>query len=84
MVTVVACIMLAHQAGFICKSSRGDHVTSNLLRQLVWKMMNECPHVCIEDGLSFVQWQEKKQTVLNPTEWGGDLELRLLANKILS
>ena len=70
---------VAHQAGFIPKSSRGDRVTSNLLRQLVYKMMDECPHVRTEDGLSFIQWLERKQAILDPSEWGGDLELRLLA-----
>ena len=70
---------VAHQADFISKSSRGDKFTSNLLRQLVCKMMDECPHVRKEDGLSMIQWLEKRQTVLDPSEWGGDLELRLLA-----
>ena len=40
--------------------------------------MNECPHVCLEDGLSFIQLLERKQTILDPSEWGGDLELSLL------
>ena len=70
---------VAHQAGLIPKSSRGDKVTSNLLRQIVRKMMDECPHVRIEDGLSLIQWLKRKQTVLDPSQWGGDLELRLLA-----
>ena len=70
---------VAHQAGFIPKSSRGDRVTSSLLRQMVSKTMDECPHVRMEDGLSLVHWLEKKQAVLDPSEWGGDLELRLLA-----
>ena len=26
-----------------------------------------------------IQWLEKKQSVFDPSEWGGDLELRLLA-----
>ena len=50
---------VAHQAGFIPKSSRGDRVTSNLLRQVVYKMMDECPHVCTEDGLSFIVVRKK-------------------------
>ena len=70
---------VAHQAGFIPKSSRGDRVTSNLLRQLVLKMMEKHPHVCMEDGLSSLQSLERKLAVTNPSEWGGDLELRLLA-----
>ena len=70
---------VAHQAGFLSKYSRGDKFTSNLLRQLVCKMMDECPHVRKEDGLSMIQWLEKRQTVLDPSEWEGDLELCLLA-----
>jgi len=70
---------VAHQAGFIPKSSRDDRVTSNLLRQLFCKMMDEHPNVCMEDGLSYLQWLERKQSVMNPSKWGGDLELRLLA-----
>ena len=70
---------VAHQAGFINRSSRGDKVINNVLRQLVSKMMDECPHVRMEDGLSVIQWLEKRQTILDPSEWGGDLELRLLA-----
>ena len=55
---------VAHQAGFIPKSSRGDRVTSNLLRQMVRKM-DECPYVCMEDGLLLIQWLERKETVLD-------------------
>ena len=32
----------------------------------------------MQDGLSVIQWLEK-QNVLKYSEWGGDLELRLLA-----
>jgi len=59
---------VAHQAGFISKSSRGDKVTSNVLEQLVSKMMDECPHVRMEDGLSVIQWLEKRQTILDEEE----------------
>ena len=70
---------VAHQAGFIPKSSRGDRVTSNFLRQTVSKIMDEFPHVRMEDGLSHIHWLEKKQAVLDPSEWGGDLEFCLPA-----
>ena len=39
----------------------------------------EYPAVRLEDGLSTTQWLQKKQTILDPAEWGGDLELCLLA-----
>ena len=42
------------------------------------KMMNEHPCVRLE-GLSLQQWLEKKQHVVDPTEWGGDMEVWLLA-----
>ena len=45
---------VAHQAGFISKSSRGDRVTSNFLRQLVHMMMDEYPHVRKENRLSYL------------------------------
>ena len=37
------------------------------------------PAVLTEDGLTAIQWLQKKMTVLDPAEWGGDLELCLLA-----
>ena len=70
---------VAHQAGFITKISCGDRIVSNHLRQLMYKMMSEHPDVRLEEGLSVVQWLEKKQRVMDPAEWGGDMEVRLLA-----
>ncbi|XP_065913758.1 uncharacterized protein [Dysidea avara] len=70
---------IAHQAGFIAKSSCGDKLVSNHLRQVAHKTMNEHPCVHLEEGLSVVQWLEKKERVMDPTEWGGDMEVRLLA-----
>ena len=57
---MVACIMLlpTRQVLFV-SLSRGDKVTSNLLRQIVCKMMDECLHVCMEDGLSYTAAGEK-------------------------
>jgi len=43
---------VAQQAGFITKTSCGDKVVSNHLRQVVYKMMNEHPCVRLEEGLS--------------------------------
>lgn len=70
---------IAHQAGFITKRSRGDKMVSNNLRQLMYKMMSEHPDVRLEEGLSVIQWLQKKQCVMDPAEWGGDMEVRLLA-----
>lgn len=65
--------------GFITRTSRGDRIVSNHLRQLIFKMMSEHPDVRLEEGLSVIQWLEKKQRVMDPAEWGGDMEVRLLA-----
>ena len=70
---------IAHQAGFIKRASQGNPMISNHLRYLVMKTMTEHPDVRLEDGLSVIQWLEKKQKILNVSEWGGDLEIRLLA-----
>ena len=70
---------IAHQAGFIDSNSKGCTTISKHLRQMVFKVMTDYPAVQLEDGLSIIQWLERKQAVLDPTEWGGDLEIRLLA-----
>ena len=67
---------VAHQAGFIAKTSRGDRMTSC---RLGVKMMDVFPQVRLENRLSVIQWLEKKQNILKCSEWRGDLELRLLA-----
>jgi len=41
--------------------------------------MQKCPGVYIEDGVSQHQWEQKKQRILQPSHWGGDLEVHLLA-----
>ena len=43
---------VAHQAGFIPKSSRGDRVSSILLRQMVHKIMDKYPHVLMEETVA--------------------------------
>ena len=60
---------IAYQAGFI----------SNVLRQIVLKMMAEYPGVLLEDGLSTAQWLQRKLKTLDPSQWGGYLEVRVLA-----
>jgi len=37
-------------------------------------MMNEHPAVHLEDGSISTQWLQKKQTILDQTEWSGDWE----------
>lgn len=70
---------VAHQAGLINKCSRGDRNISGSLHQLTLNMMISYPEVRAEDGLTKIQWLQKKMTVLDSAEWGGDLEVRLLA-----
>ena len=70
---------IAHQAGFIDVNSKGCKIISGQLRRMVLKVMSEYPAVRLEDGLSSAQWLERQQVILNAGEWGGDLEVRLLA-----
>ena len=49
------------------------------MRQPAVSMMVKYPDVRAEDGLTITQWLQKKIVVQDPTEWGGDLELCLLA-----
>ena len=41
--------------------------------------VHKYPNVQLEDGISQSQWEQKKLRIIQPNEWGGDLELRLLA-----
>ena len=70
---------VAHRAGLIDKTSKGDIFISGQLRQLVVNMMTKHPGVREEDGLSLVQWFQKMVLVPDLSSWGGDLELCLLA-----
>ena len=63
---------VAHQAGFISKNSRGDTTISSQLRQLAVNMMAKHPAV-----RPLTNTMENDN--LQPSEWGGDLELQLLA-----
>ena len=70
---------VAHQVGLISKDSRGDRNINSSLHQLTQSRMINHPEVRAEDGLIKVQWLQKKMTILDPSEWDGDLELHLLA-----
>ena len=70
---------IAHQAGYIEPSSRGDKCVGQQLRMLTLITMQKYPDVRTEEGLSQQQWETKKLRVLQATEWGGDLEICLLA-----
>ena len=41
--------------------------------------MHKYPDVRLEEGITLAQWEKKKANILQPNEWGGDLEVRLLA-----
>ena len=69
---------ISSKAGFINSNSRGCTIISKHLRQIVFQVMTDHPAVRLKDGLSIIQWLERKQAVLDPTEWGGDLEVQLL------
>ena len=70
---------IAHQAGFIDRDCRGDIVVAKQLRVLALNCMHQYPAVHLEDGIDVIQWEKKKIRILQPNEWGGDLEVRLLA-----
>jgi len=70
---------VAHQAGFISSSCKGDETISLYLRKVAVDTMSKYPSVRSEDGLSELQWIQRKLDIRKPHIWGGDLELRLLA-----
>lgn len=70
---------VAHQAGYTEHSSHGDNFVGKQLRMLALTVMQKYPGVRTEDGLSQHQWEQKKLCILQPSEWGSDLEVRLLA-----
>ena len=71
---------VAHQAGYTEHSSHGDNFIGKQLRMLALTVIQKYPGVRTEDGLSSQhQWEQKKLCILQPSEWGGDLEVRLLA-----
>ena len=58
---------VAHQAGFIDETSKGDIFISGQLRQPVFDMMVKHPGVREEDGLSVAQWLQRMMLVNNPS-----------------
>jgi len=69
---------ITHQAGFIKPSSHGDPLVAKQLRILASQCMLEYPDVHLEDGATKFRWETRKTGILQ-SEWGGDLEIRLLA-----
>ena len=65
--------------GLSARTVGGDTTISSQIRQLDLNMMTKPPAVRHEDGLTPIQCLQKRMTILQPSEWGGDLELRLLA-----
>ena len=70
---------IAHQAGLVSQSSKGDEHVSQQLRKVAQSMMWKHPDVRKESGLTVIQWLQKRQEILETNTWGGDTELRLLA-----
>ena len=70
---------VAHQAGFSTRACHGDASISQQLRMLALLCMHKYPDVRLEDEISQYEWEQKKLHIIQPYEWGGDLELRLLA-----
>ena len=69
---------VAHQAK-LTTFSTDDNVVSTHLRRLTLLPMLNYPEVQLENNLSQQAWLDKQQHVLNKDEWGGDVELRLMA-----
>ena len=70
---------VAHQARLIPSSSSGDELVCRHLRQLTLLTMLNYPAVQSEGFIPQGEWMEKQQTILRDSEWGGDLEIRLMA-----
>ena len=70
---------IAHQAGLIPSSSSGDETVCRHLRHLTFLTMLNYPAIQSEGFFSQGEWMEKQQTILQDNEWGGDVEIRLMA-----
>lgn len=70
---------IAHQAGFIRFDCHGDTSVAQQLRGSALHCMEKYPDVRLEEGITLAQWNKKKANIMQPKEWGGDLEVRLLA-----
>jgi len=53
-------------------------VVAKQLRVMALNCMNQYPVICLEDGISAIQWEKKKIKILQPNELGSDLEVHLL------
>jgi len=51
--------VVAHQAGYIEHSSHGDTFIGSQLRMLALNSMQRYPGVCVEEGISQHQWEQK-------------------------
>ena len=70
---------IAHQAGLIEQGCHGDHSVADQLRTLALICMQKYPDVRVEDGMTLCQWEQKKLHIVQCAQWGGDLEICLLA-----
>ena len=70
---------ISHQGGFISSNSKGNDSISQQLRQLAVTIMKKHPDVRMEDNMPVTSWSQKQQDILDPNNWGGDLEVHLLA-----
>ena len=70
---------IAHQASLIGPDCHGDNSIASQLRILALICIQKYPGVCLEDGMTLQQWEQKKLQILHQGEWGGALEVRLLA-----
>ena len=70
---------VAHQAGLITASSTGNEEISRHLRRLVLLTMLNYPAVRLEAIMSQEEWLQKQKEIVIPTNWGGDLDVRLMA-----
>ncbi|XP_065901931.1 uncharacterized protein [Dysidea avara] len=70
---------IAHQMGLIGQNCHGDHYVADQLRTLALACMQKFPDVRLEDGMTVCQWKQKKLHIIQNAQWGGDLEIRLLA-----
>ena len=66
-------------AGLIPYSSDSDKAVCMPLRQLAFLTMLNYPIIQSEGSFSPADWTKKQQRVLQDNEWGGDLEIQLMA-----